>query len=475
MRGRSLGAALAAAAIGGGLGVAVPTVASAEMYVNVLPTSVPTTAAEVGKHACEAKLGGGPYPDRDVWVFDLPGDRVRTGDIVALSATFTTADGQEVSRKAPGEGAGIADTRAWLVVDKGGRLTAGTAAITGTARNVAIAQTCTAGTSSPDAGPTEPAVFGEAVAAPMLDPVAGRATPTPTPTPTVTPTARPTPTPTATPTPGLADLPHGSVDLTEPDADPVPAPAPVIPPAATDSSQVDTTGYSDGAGVPGIVPDTTYSDGGAYAADGSVIQGSEFGDSGGYVDNGGVIDNSFGNGGVPTDPGAVLGGGNGTFGSVPDNGTFGSVPDNGSFGSSGSFGDGGAVFGGDQGGAMGDAGDLVDSAPTVDTPSGNPIASATSPTTGLNVSGAGSATSAEADNLPSGSDTPNPAATAAPTGSAGPAAVTLRSDDNLLVAKAGVLRLAGVLLVFVLAGVGMALLRRRRRRITRLIGRHRAA
>jgi hypothetical protein len=124
---------------------------------------------------------------------------------------------------------------------------------------------------------------------------------------------------------------------------------------------------------------------------------------------------------------------------------------------------------------MGDAGDLVDSAPTVDTPSGNPIASATSPTTGLNVSGAGSATSAEADNLPSGSDTPNPAATAAPTGSAGPAAVTLRSDDNMLVANAGVLRLAGVLLVFALAGVGMALIRRRRRRIPRLTGRHRAA
>ncbi|GIF46752.1 hypothetical protein DFJ67_1442 [Asanoa ferruginea] len=468
MRGRSLGAALAAAAIGGGLGVAVPTVASAEMYVDVLPTSVPATAAEVGKHACEARLGGGPYPDRDVWLFQLPGDRVRTGDIVALSATFTTPDGQEVSRKAPGDGAGIADTRAWLVVDKGGRLTAATAAITGTVRNLAIAQTCPA-ESSPQASPTEPAVFGEAVVAPMLDPVAGRATPTPTPTPTptVTPTARPTPTPTATPTLGLADLPHGSVDLTEPDADPVPAPAPVVPPAVTDPGQVDTTGYySDGAGVPGIVPDTAFSDGGVYP-NGGVVPGSEFG---GYVDNGGVIDN----GGIPADPGAVLGGDPGT--SFGGNGSFsggsGSFSDGG-----GSFSDGGGSvgsFGGDQGGAMGDAGDLVNE-PTGDTPSGNPIAAATASTTGINVSGAGSATSAEVDNQPSDVDGGNPATTPAATGSAAPAAVTLRSDDNRLVGNANVLRLAGVLLVFVLAGVGMALIRRRRRGRPRLIGRHRAA
>ena len=474
MRGRSLGAALAAAAIGGGLGVAVPTVASAEMYVNVLPTSVPTTGAEVGKHACETKLGGGPYPDRDVWVFELPGDRVRTGDIVALTATFRTPAGQEVSRKVPGEGAGIVTGRkAWLVVDHGRRLTAATAAITGTVRNFAIAQTCPAGMSSVPAGPTEPAVFGAAGAAPMLEPVAARATPTPTPTPTptVTPTARPTPTPTATPTPGLADLPHGTVDLTEPDADPVPAPAPVIPPAVSDPAQVDTTGYADGV-VPGIVPDAAFSDGGPYA-DGGVIPGGEFGDTGGFgsdggfVDNGGVIDNTFGDSGIPADPGAVLGGDSGTFGG---NGSF---SDGDSFSDGGAFGGSGSV-GGDQGGAMGDAGDLVDSGPTGDTPVGNPIASATSPTTGLNVSGAGSATSAETDNLPNVADAPNPAGIPATTGSAAPAAVTLRSDDDRLAGNA-ILRLAGILLVFVLAGVGMALIRRRRRRLPRLMGRHRAA
>jgi hypothetical protein len=207
-----------------------------------------------------------------------------------------------------------------------------------------------------------------------------------------------------------------------------------------------------------------------------VIPGNEFGNSGGFVDNGGVIDN----GGIPADPGAVLGGDTGTFGgngSFSGDGTFsgdgsfsnggGTFSDGGSFGGSGSF-------GGDQGGAMGDAGDLVDNGPTADTPSGNPIAAATASTTGINVSGAGSATSAEVDNQPSAVDGAKPVATAVASGSAAPAAVTLRSDDDLLAGNA-VLRLAGVLLVFVLAGVGMALIRRRRRRLPRLTGRHRAA
>src|ERR1700754_261888 len=107
MRGQSLRAALAAAALGGVSGIAVPTVASAEMYVNVLPTSVPTTAGEVGKQACAANLGGGPYADRDVWVFDLPGDHVRTGDFVSLTATFRSLEQQEFSRTAPSADGGI--------------------------------------------------------------------------------------------------------------------------------------------------------------------------------------------------------------------------------------------------------------------------------------------------------------------------------------------------------------------------------
>ncbi len=261
MRGRSLRAILTAAALGGGLGVAAPTVASAEMYVNVLPLRVPTTAVEVGSQKCAADLGGGPYADRDVWVFELPGERARTGDFGSLTGTFTTPEQGQVTRKAPSADGGILADRAWLAVERGSRLTSGVAGITGVARELSIAQTC----------PAAPVIESAARKAPTPTP---SATPTPTPTPTVTPTARPTPTPTAT-----NQLPHGSVDPTEPDTDPVP----VAPqPDAVDTS-VSSDGYSDGT-VPGTVQSDGLPNSGGPYTDGTVLDNGASGNDGGYID-----------------------------------------------------------------------------------------------------------------------------------------------------------------------------------------------
>jgi LPXTG-motif cell wall-anchored protein len=104
--------------------------------VPINPGNVPTTAQNAPTHQCSPQLGGGPFADKDVWVFNLPdSDR----DFVSIVASFDTngdgsadvsvtieagaADGDDIVRQGT--------SKAWVVTTAGWTLTGATAVVTG--------------------------------------------------------------------------------------------------------------------------------------------------------------------------------------------------------------------------------------------------------------------------------------------------------------------------------------------------------
>jgi len=151
-----------------GLGtLLVSTPAWADADATLRTGQAPTTAVAFSAHGCDEDLGGGPYPDDDVWAFVLP-DRDR--EFVTVTAAFDT-DGDSIgdtSLSTPISG-GIDDgngtSKAWIVAPAGATLVGASAVVTGAPASQSssfnIHRTCPAMAAPPpsppaSSGPTSP-------------------------------------------------------------------------------------------------------------------------------------------------------------------------------------------------------------------------------------------------------------------------------------------------------------------------------
>jgi hypothetical protein len=138
--------------------LAVGSPAWANTTININPGNVPTTAAGFGTHECSANAGGGPFSDKDVWVFVLPGEHSTSGDFVSVTATFAGHGSITITAAAnPGNfsNGGPETAKAWIVTPAGWTLTGSSAEITGTASFFNLTHTCPAsGSPGPSPSPS---------------------------------------------------------------------------------------------------------------------------------------------------------------------------------------------------------------------------------------------------------------------------------------------------------------------------------
>jgi LPXTG-motif cell wall-anchored protein len=218
------GAAASALGASASLAFVAPALAApAADVIAINPGNVPATAADY-EHECGDRLGGGPYPGKDVWVFNLPGNADRTGVFTSITAAFDT-DGDGTGDETVVIEAGSADgddivtvghSKAYAITTAGWTLIGATATITGRADKFVLTHTCAAA-GAPSASPSGPAGGTPPPSAPVTpvaspstspsgSPSAGVATPTPTGTATdagtPAPAGTPTESPSATPAPG---------------------------------------------------------------------------------------------------------------------------------------------------------------------------------------------------------------------------------------------------------------------------------
>ncbi|MFE0589532.1 hypothetical protein [Micromonospora echinospora] len=185
---------LAGGAITAGLLLATGAPAAAQTTIDINPGSTNKTATQVTQ-MCVPGLGGGPYEDQDVWVFNLPGDPQITGVFESVTATFDTPNGP-LTVTIPDDGGAIVNTmgtsKAWIRLPAGYTLLDATAVISGSADFFVLTHTCAA------VQPT-PTPTGQPTPTPT-------ATPTQPPTPTSTPSGQPTPTKTHLPVTGESSI-----------------------------------------------------------------------------------------------------------------------------------------------------------------------------------------------------------------------------------------------------------------------------
>ncbi|KAB1141491.1 LPXTG cell wall anchor domain-containing protein [Micromonospora sp. AMSO12t] len=122
--------------------------------ININPGNVPTTAAQATQN-CDPNLGGGPFANEDVWVFNLPGNQQTSGDFLSITATFSTPGGA-VTRTIPTDPNSaivnnLGTSKAWIRLPAGWTLTGASAVISGTADFFVLTHTCAA--SSPEVNP----------------------------------------------------------------------------------------------------------------------------------------------------------------------------------------------------------------------------------------------------------------------------------------------------------------------------------
>ncbi|MGK5521543.1 hypothetical protein ACSNN9_19625 [Micromonospora sp. URMC 107] len=177
----AVGAAAGAMLLGAaGTAQAQPQPQPGTTTISINPGNVPTTAAEAPQ-MCDPELGGGPYEDRDVFVFNLP-DVER--DFVSVTATFDIPDDGTATITIPdADDSAIVrqgTSKAWVIVPEGWTLVSATAVVTGEPEpglQFTLTHACAA-SPSPTASPTG----------------------SPTASPTASPTGSPTASPTASPT-----------------------------------------------------------------------------------------------------------------------------------------------------------------------------------------------------------------------------------------------------------------------------------
>ncbi|MEV4412637.1 hypothetical protein [Catellatospora sp. NPDC049609] len=237
------GAALMAA------GLTQPTAkAWANAPIGINPGDTGVAAAEFATRDCSPLFGGGPLAGQDVWVFNLPGDHLVTGDFLSVKATFAVPDGGEATALIPDEGGAIVldeTSRAWIALPAGWTLTDATAEISGSAESFVLTQTCPADATAPEPAPSGAPLPGPSAspsAGPITDPSAPPSEPDPSaspvpgafastpPEPPVDPSAAPEP-PVAPVDPSTAPEPPADPSAApEPSADPSSAPEPPVAP-----------------------------------------------------------------------------------------------------------------------------------------------------------------------------------------------------------------------------------------------------
>ena len=62
---------------------------AADHTIAINPGNVPAVAADY-EHECAGNLGGGPFPGKDVWVFNLPGNANKTGVFTSISVSASS-------------------------------------------------------------------------------------------------------------------------------------------------------------------------------------------------------------------------------------------------------------------------------------------------------------------------------------------------------------------------------------------------
>lgn len=132
--------------LAGGLLLAAGSPAVAAPPINISPGNVPTTAAQFTQN-CDPKLGGGPFPNEDAWVFNLPGNPHTSGAFQSVTATFSTPSGT-VTRTIPTAPNSkivndMGTSKAWIRLPAGGTLTGASAVlVSGSARSFELISTC---------------------------------------------------------------------------------------------------------------------------------------------------------------------------------------------------------------------------------------------------------------------------------------------------------------------------------------------
>jgi LPXTG-motif cell wall-anchored protein len=133
--------------------VASPSLALADSTIDINSGNVPTTAAGYANHECNTDQGGGPYADKDVWVFVLPGNHASSGEFVSVTANFdTNADSvPDTVLHIDADGGGFLNTgpaasKAFIATATGWTLISASAVITGSADFFNLTHTCPAGT-----------------------------------------------------------------------------------------------------------------------------------------------------------------------------------------------------------------------------------------------------------------------------------------------------------------------------------------
>jgi LPXTG-motif cell wall-anchored protein len=182
MRIPSLAHTLTAAAAGAAASFALATTATAvQRTIPINPGNVPATAAGY-EQECSAELGGGPYPGKDVWVFNLPGNADTTGDFTSISAVFDTdhdGKGDATVLIDPGVGDGddivtVGHSKAYAITAAGWTLVDANATITGDAGKFVLTHTCAA------SGATTPPTTKPTTTPPTTKPTGGTPTSSPT-------------------------------------------------------------------------------------------------------------------------------------------------------------------------------------------------------------------------------------------------------------------------------------------------------
>jgi LPXTG-motif cell wall-anchored protein len=191
MRIPSLAHTLTAAAAGAAASFALAATASAAQgTIPINPGNVPATAAGY-EQECSAELGGGPYPGKDVWVFNLPGNADTTGDFTSISAVFDTdhdSKGDTTVLIDPGASDGddivtVGHSKAYAITAAGWTLVDASATITGVADKFVLTHTCAASgaTTPPTTKPaTTPPTTKPATTPPTTKPTGGTPTSSPT-------------------------------------------------------------------------------------------------------------------------------------------------------------------------------------------------------------------------------------------------------------------------------------------------------
>jgi LPXTG-motif cell wall-anchored protein len=127
----------------------------ANKTININSGNVPTTAKAFGGHDCD--FGGGPFADKDVWIFVLPGN---AGDFVSITADFGANGTVTITRAAnPGNFDTPGTPKAFLVEPAGFTLVGASAVVTDAATKTFfnLTGTCAAtGTKTPTPTPTPP-------------------------------------------------------------------------------------------------------------------------------------------------------------------------------------------------------------------------------------------------------------------------------------------------------------------------------